>query len=83
MKYLKLVGIGYITLGLMVLLALFIRDCVANDKFLLHFIGIFVVIPALAYSIWRLYDDIGEYVKASDIDIRQPLRLLFGKKNHS
>ena len=40
MKVLKLVGTGYITLGLMVLLALFIRDCVANDKFLLHFIGI-------------------------------------------
>jgi uncharacterized membrane protein len=83
MKLLKLLGTGYVTLGLMVLLALFIRDCVANDKFLLHFIGIFVVIPALAYSMWRLYDDISEYVRASNIDIRRPLRLIFGKKNHS
>jgi uncharacterized membrane protein len=83
MKILKLAGTGYITLGLMVLLALFIRDCVANDKFLLHFIGIFVVIPALAYSIWRLYDDISEYVRASEIDIRRPFRMIFGKKSRS
>ncbi|MFA5400824.1 MAG: hypothetical protein WC169_09565 [Dehalococcoidia bacterium] len=58
MKFLKLLGNIYLALGLLVLLALFIYDCVANDKFLLHFIGIVLVIPAIIFTMWRLSEDI-------------------------
>jgi len=63
MKLLKLMGSVYLALGLFVLLCLFIHDCLANDKFLLHFIGIFLVIPALVYSIWRLSEDSEDYFR--------------------
>ena len=63
MKLLKLLGNGYLVLGLLVLLVLFIHDCLANDKFALHFAGIFLVIPAIVYSIWRLGEDFDDYIK--------------------
>ena len=66
MRLLKLLGNGYLVLGLLVLLALFIHDCLVNDKFLLHFIGIFLVIPALAYCAWRLSKDTEHYVKQTE-----------------
>lgn len=58
MKLLKVVGNLYLALGLLVMLVLFIHDCLANDKFFLHFVGIFLVIPAIIYSIWRLSEDV-------------------------
>jgi len=66
MKLIKLMGNGYLALGLLVLLVLFIHDCLANDKFLLHFIGIFLVIPALVYSIWRLSEDSEDYIRHTE-----------------
>ncbi len=66
MKLFKLLGNGYLALGLLVLLVLFIHDCLVNDKFLLHFVGIFLVIPALVYSIWRLSEDSEDYVKQNE-----------------
>ena len=63
MKLLKLIGHGYLALGLLTMLILFIHDCLANDKFVLHFIGIFLVIPAIAYCLWRLNEDTEQYVK--------------------
>ena len=63
MKLLKLLGSVYLVLGLLVLLVLFIHDCLINDKFVLHFVGIFLVIPALAYCVWRLSEDTRRYVK--------------------
>ncbi len=63
MKLLKLLGNIYLALGLIILLALFIHDCLANDKFLLHFIGIFLAIPAIIYTMWRLSEDIEGYQK--------------------
>jgi hypothetical protein len=63
MKILKLIGGGYLALGLLVMLVLFIHDCLANDKFVLHFIGIFLVIPAIAYCLWRLSEDTHMYIK--------------------
>jgi len=74
MKLLKLMGNGYLALGLLVLLVLFIHDCLANDKFLLHFIGIFLVIPALVYSIWRLSEDSEDYVKQNERTLGSLLR---------
>ncbi len=66
MKLLKLLGNVYLSLGLFVLLCLFIHDCLVNDKFLLHFIGIFLVIPALAYCSWRLSKDTEYYIKQTE-----------------
>ncbi len=63
MKLLKLLGNLYLALGLLVLLALFIHDCMANDKFLLHFVGIFLVIPVIIYSIWRMSEDFEGYLE--------------------
>jgi len=63
MKWLKLLGNGYLLLGLLVMLGLFIYDCLNNDKFILHFIGIFLVIPAIGYLFWRLSEDTEQYVK--------------------
>ncbi len=63
MKLLKLLGNIYLALGLSVMLILFIYDCINNDKFVLHFIGIFLVIPALAYLFWTLSKDTEQYVK--------------------
>jgi hypothetical protein len=66
MKWLKLLGNGYLLLGLLVMLGLFIYDCLNNDKFILHFIGIFLVIPALAYLFWSLSKDTERYVRPAE-----------------
>ncbi len=63
MKLLKLLGNIYLALGLLVMLVLFVHDCLANDKFVLHFIGIFLVIPAIIYSVWRLSEDCEDYLE--------------------
>jgi len=73
MRLLKLLGNGYLALGLLVLLGLFIHDCLSNDKFVLHFVGIFIVIPGLAYCVWRLSDDTQKYVKYNE----RPLNALW------
>jgi hypothetical protein len=74
MKLLKVVGNIYLALGLLAMLVLFIHDCLANDKFLLHFVGIFLVIPAIIYSLWRLSEDVEEYIKQNEHRIQSILR---------
>jgi len=74
MKLLKLLGNIYLALGLLVMLVLFIHDCFANDKFVLHFVGIFLVIPAIVYSLWRLSDDVEEYIKQNEHRIHSIVR---------
>jgi len=65
-KLLKILGNGYLALGLFVMLCLFIHDCLVNDKFPLHFAGIFLVIPAIAYCIWRLREDSEDYFRYAE-----------------
>ncbi|MFA5078070.1 MAG: DUF1418 family protein [Dehalococcoidia bacterium] len=74
MKLLKLLGSIYLALGLTVMLALFIHDCLANDKFLLHFVGIFLVIPAIIYIFWRVSEDAEEYIKQNEHRINSFVR---------
>jgi hypothetical protein len=81
MKWLKLLGNGYLLLGLLVMLGLFIYDCLNNDKFILHFIGIFLVIPALAYLFWSLSKDTEHYVKQTERTQNVLLRFYEGLLN--
>ncbi len=74
MKLLKLLGNIYLALGLIIMLALFIHDCLANDKFLLHFIGIFLVIPAIIFLLWRVSEDAEEYIKQYEHRINSIIR---------
>jgi hypothetical protein len=76
MKLLKLIGDGYLALGLLVMLVLFIHDCLANDKFVLHFIGIFLVTPAIVYCVWRLSEDMQIHIKKIGSRLKPPWRFL-------
>jgi hypothetical protein len=75
MKLLKLLGNAYLALGLLAMLVLFVHDCLANDKFVLHFIGIFLVIPAIIYSAWRLSEDIEDYLKQNQKSLSELSRV--------
>jgi len=59
---LRLIGDVYLVGGLFTLLTLFTLDCTGGNQFTLHLIGIIFDIPALAYSIFRLYLDSRDYI---------------------
>jgi len=64
---LKLAGDVYLVCGLVALLTLFIIDCSTGNQFTLHFIGIILTIPGLAYCIFRLFCDSRDYRAARKV----------------